>query len=77
MPPSPPPVAEKELVYDISWLPLDQVERPPIANYPINDQDAVRQSYIIKAHSNFMHMNSKVEESQIGVNDSILYGLNL
>ena len=42
MPPNPPPVAQKEPIYDISRLPLDPGERQPIANYPVNDQDAVR-----------------------------------
>jgi hypothetical protein len=37
MPPSPPPVAQKEPIYDISRLPLDPGERQPIANYPVND----------------------------------------
>ena len=41
MPPSPPPVAEKEPVYDISRLPLDPGERQSIANYPVNDQEEV------------------------------------
>ncbi|XP_066324330.1 uncharacterized protein [Miscanthus floridulus] len=43
VPPTPSPP-----VYDISRLPLDPRERQPIANYPVNDQDAVRRSYIIK-----------------------------
>jgi len=48
MPPNPAPIAQKEPIYDISRLPLDPGERQPIANYPVNDQDAVRRSYIIK-----------------------------
>lgn len=48
MPPRPAPVSENEPVYDISRLPLDPGERQPISNYPVNDQDAVRRSYIIK-----------------------------
>ena len=38
MPSGPPPVAEKEPVYDISRLPLDLGERQSIASYPCNDQ---------------------------------------
>ena len=38
MPSGPPPVAEKEPVYDISRLPLDPGERQSIASYPCNDQ---------------------------------------
>ncbi|PUZ40799.1 hypothetical protein GQ55_9G452100 [Panicum hallii var. hallii] len=49
MPPAPPPpVPEKEPIYDINQLPLDPGERQSIANYPVNDQDAVRRAYIIK-----------------------------
>ena len=42
MPPNPPPVVQKEPIYDISRLPLDPGKRQHITNYPVNDQDAVR-----------------------------------
>jgi hypothetical protein len=35
-------------VYDINRLPQDPGERVPIADYPVNDQDAVRRAYILK-----------------------------
>jgi hypothetical protein len=41
MPPSPP-------VYDINRLPHDPGERHPILSYPVNDQDAIQITYIIK-----------------------------
>ena len=40
-PPSPP-------VYDFSRLKHDPRDMPPIASYPINDQDALRRAYILK-----------------------------
>jgi hypothetical protein len=43
VPSSPPPP-----IYDINWLPQDPGERPPISDYPVNDQDAVRRAYILK-----------------------------
>ncbi|XBH89628.1 hypothetical protein VPH35_081487 [Triticum aestivum] len=36
-------------VYDFSRLKHDPGERPPIASYHVNDQDAVRRAYILKA----------------------------
>nr|CAH65861.1 OSIGBa0126J24.6 [Oryza sativa] len=48
IPPRPPPVPEKEPIYDFSRLPFDPGERQPISSYPVNDQDAVRRSYIMK-----------------------------
>ena len=48
---SPPPP-----VYDINRLPQDPGERLPIADYPVNDQDAVRRAYILKGpHQNSEH----------------------
>ena len=70
MPPSPPPVAHKEPIYDISRLPLDPVERQHIANYPINDQVQFDDQILLKAHSNLMHMNLKVEKLVIGIGNS-------
>ena len=40
--PTPVPPTLSPPVYDISRLPLDLGERQLIANYPVNDQDAVR-----------------------------------
>ena len=67
MPPNPPPVAQKEPIYDISRLPLDPGERQPIANYPVNDQDAVRRSYIIKGP--FQPYAHQFESRKIGNRD--------
>jgi hypothetical protein len=39
--PSPP-------IYDLDHLSQDPTERLSIVNYPINDQDVVRRSYILK-----------------------------
>jgi hypothetical protein len=41
--PPPPPS-----IYDLDYLPQDPTEKLPIVNYPINDQDTVRRSYILK-----------------------------
>jgi hypothetical protein len=41
--PSPPPP-----IYDPDHLPQDSTEKLAIVNYPINNQDAVRRSYILK-----------------------------
>jgi hypothetical protein len=46
VPPPPPP--QPPPVYDIDRLPRDPGERLPIQNYPMNDQDAIRRSYILK-----------------------------
>ncbi|XP_066320138.1 uncharacterized protein [Miscanthus floridulus] len=67
MPPNPPLVAQKEPIYDISRLPLDPGERQPIANYPVNDQDAVRRSYIIKGP--FQPYAHQFESRKIGNRD--------
>ncbi|KAG2622152.1 hypothetical protein PVAP13_3NG281100 [Panicum virgatum] len=63
----PPPVAEKEPVYDINRLPLDPGERQSIASYPYNDQDAVRRSYILKGP--FQPYAHEFESRKIGDRD--------
>ena len=67
MPSGPPPVAEKEPVYDISRLPLDPGERQSIGSYPCNDQDAVRRSYILKGP--FQPYAHEFESRKIGDRD--------
>ncbi|KAI5016339.1 hypothetical protein ZWY2020_006190 [Hordeum vulgare] len=49
MPPPPPQPSSLPPVYDINRLPHDPGERHPILSYPVNDQDAIRRAYIIKA----------------------------
>jgi hypothetical protein len=46
--PPPPPPASKLPMYDINRLPYDPGERQPIENYNVNDQDAIRRSYITR-----------------------------
>ncbi|XP_066320137.1 uncharacterized protein [Miscanthus floridulus] len=65
--PTPMSEQEDEPIYDISRLPLDPGERQPIANYPVNDQDAVRRSYIIKGP--FQPYAHQFESRKIGNRD--------
>src|SRR6185312_12320995 len=50
LPPQPqpqPPTPSSLPVYDINRLPHDPGERLPIASYDINDQDAIRRTYVL------------------------------
>jgi hypothetical protein len=68
--PSPPP-----LIYDSDRLPQDPTERLPIINYPINDQDAVRRSYILKGpFKPYAHELKRKGKVALEIGHLILYG---
>ena len=51
-------------VYDINRLPHDPGERLPIASYDINDQDAIRRTYVLKKP--FKPINHEFPKRKIG-----------
>jgi hypothetical protein len=68
--PSPPP-----LIYDSDRLPQDPTERLPIINYLINDQDAVRRSYILKGpFKPYAHELKRKGKVALEIGHLILYG---
>ncbi|TVU25927.1 hypothetical protein EJB05_28448, partial [Eragrostis curvula] len=63
-PPWPPPV------YSPDHLPQDPADRLPIASYPINDQDAVRRAYIMKAQEryiSYLNPSAQIDDVIVGV----------
>ncbi|KAG2579085.1 hypothetical protein PVAP13_6NG147903 [Panicum virgatum] len=67
LPPQPqpqPPTPSSLPVYDINRLPHDPGERLPIASYDINDQDAIRRTYVLKKP--FKPINHEFPKRKIG-----------
>jgi hypothetical protein len=70
MPPQPP----LPLVYDLDRLPQDPTKKLSIVSYPINDQDAVRRTYILKGpFKPYAQDFKKKERMVLGITYSILY----
>jgi hypothetical protein len=68
--PSPPPP-----IYDPDRFPQDPIERLPIVSYPINNQDDVRRSYILKGpFKPYAHELKRKIKVTLEIGHLMLYG---